>query len=151
MERRLNCYNYIFSSCQFSSNCPYGHVIIPNKDEYLRSYELNIDGVRDKTSPRGNFHIDLNNINETFNEYESNKKKRKGHHNMDNYTEMIYVNCTTCNSLKWEKRSYANYLKRRDEGYICKECQEKARSAGTNQRYECDDLRLPNRMNVYSL
>lgn len=54
METRLNCYNYIFSSCRAGKHCPYGHVIVNNKEEYYRNYELNINNTRERTSQKTN-------------------------------------------------------------------------------------------------
>jgi hypothetical protein len=58
MERRLNCYNYIFGSCKLGTRCPYGHVVVKDRDEYLRQLEINELNTAGRTSPRaGNFTI----------------------------------------------------------------------------------------------
>ncbi len=39
MEKRPNCYNYIFSKCMVGDRCPLGHVIVHDKEEYMRKLE----------------------------------------------------------------------------------------------------------------
>ena len=39
MEKRPNCYNYIFSKCMIGDRCPMGHVIVRDKEEYMRRLE----------------------------------------------------------------------------------------------------------------
>ena len=50
MEKRPNCYNYIFSKCMVGDRCPLGHVIVHDKVEYMRRHEntLNQSEYEDK-------------------------------------------------------------------------------------------------------
>jgi hypothetical protein len=126
MERRLNCYNYIFSSCLQGGRCPYGHVIVDNKDEYLRKYEMNEQGTRDNTSPKGNFQISLwNNKDlggpEFFNDKGGKKKKFRAAD--DN--QVGFLNCVNCNTLKCESKNVAQYLRNKNEPFVCRECFQK--------------------------
>jgi hypothetical protein len=108
MERRLNCYNYIFGDCVMGKKCPYGHVIVSNKEDYKRRLELNIDHTSDRTSPKGSQFINY--------DYpiEANKEDK------DYQLAPPYVCCFYCKNLKILKRT-AN--KKKD--YVCKECREK--------------------------
>lgn len=125
MERRLNCYNYIFSSCEHGDSCPYGHVLVNNREDYERKLESNEGNLRERTSPRGAFHIDLSKIGDQWKDYENSKKKLKlkHHYNLEE-SPLTLITCSSCNSLKTVNRSYYNYFKKRDDGYICKECEE---------------------------
>jgi hypothetical protein len=107
MERRLNCYNYIFGDCCLGNKCPYGHVVVNDKEEYKRRMELNIDHVNERTSPRG-----LKIIN-----YECPIETVKD--DSVCYLAPFYASCIYCKSLKIVKR------KNRNKDYICKECRDK--------------------------
>lgn len=146
MERRLNCYNYIFSNCIMESNCPFGHVIVNNKDDYLRRYESNVDGVKDKTSPRGNFHLDLNRISDTWNEYENNKR-RSAVSPRDN--NVAFLSCIRCNVLKPETKSLSNYLKTHNENFICRDCDIKSDNIANEVEYS--DTKHNGRMSIRNL
>ncbi len=94
MERRLNCYNYIFSNCKFGGNCPYGHVNVMNKEEYFRKFEKNEDGYRDRTSPRNN-----DNQNLIFNN-QNNYNKQINFKSVDDWgTQISFVICSICNHI----------------------------------------------------
>jgi hypothetical protein len=105
MERRLNCYNYIFGDCQLGNRCPYGHVVVSDKEEYKRRLELNIDNISERTSPRGLQFINY--------EYPVGIKD-------DSVSRLApsYVNCIYCKNMKIVKRTRRN-------DYVCKECREK--------------------------
>jgi hypothetical protein len=53
MEQRLNCYNYIFATCRLGERCPYGHVIVKDKDDYQRRLDISTSDIASRTSPRG--------------------------------------------------------------------------------------------------
>jgi hypothetical protein len=116
MERRLNCYNYIFSNCSNGSKCPFGHVIVPDKDEYLRQMESNENDLNFRTSPRGGFSGDLNKINDIWNDYEHKKNS------FEQTSEMCFIACSRCRNLKSEIKSVHKYLKQHGIPYICYEC-----------------------------
>lgn len=101
MERRVNCFNFIFSKCYNESKCPYGHVIVNNKDEYLYKLNQDLDGVRENTSP-----VDTQ---PRFNTVLDDSLIRSA--------EMALVNCRVCNSYKLERQSSSNEI------FICRECQ----------------------------
>lgn len=107
MERRLNCYNYIFGDCPLGNKCPYGHVVVSDKEDYKRRLELNIDHVSERTSPRGLQFINY--------EYPIGIVKD------DSACSVApsYVNCIYCKNMKIVKRNN----KRKD--YVCKECRER--------------------------
>lgn len=128
MERRLNCYNYIFSACHSGSKCPYGHVIVQDKDEYYRKYEMNEEGTRDNTSPRGIQHFEFGNSGP------KRKKKNKsygGHGHLNNSNpedyQVRFIDCAHCNITKCENRNFVVYLNQRNEQFICRDCQQKGK------------------------
>jgi hypothetical protein len=59
MEKRLNCYNYIFGTCNVD-RCPYGHVVVNDKDDYLHKLESNDFRTIGRTSPKGIIKINFN-------------------------------------------------------------------------------------------
>ena len=58
MEKRLNCYNFIFGTCNMD-RCPYGHVIVNDKEDYLRKLETNDLRPTLRTSPKGVININF--------------------------------------------------------------------------------------------
>lgn len=108
MERRLNCYNFIFSKCVLGSRCPYGHVIVSNKEEYLHKYNHDIDKTRKNTSPRDNLEIRPIGARDFLDSHNAGSS-------LD--SEMKFVHCSQCNSLKLEMRPNPNW------NYLCRECE----------------------------
>ena len=129
MERVLNCYNYIFSTCQASSKCPYGHVIVTNKEEYFKKYELNIDGTRDRTSPKGNLLINL---------WSSPNRKKKRFKAMDDNC-ICFLSCSKCHTSNCENRSLAISLKNKGELYLCKNCLPLKREFNGHNGINCNE------------
>lgn len=111
MERRLNCYNFIFAHCNMGKKCPFGHVIVNDKDEYKRMLDFNINQLSERTSPRGSQFINF--------EYPVESKNYTIRDDSACAIAPTYINCKHCRNLKIIKRKH----KRKD--YVCKECREK--------------------------
>lgn len=155
MERRLNCYNFIFSSCLQAGRCPYGHVIVDNKDDYLRRYEMNENGTRDNTSPKGNFQMNLWNNKEMSTEFFNDKNSKKKKFKAADDNSVGFLNCVNCNTLKCESKNFTTFLRNKNEPFICRECVQRntkmRNEKDTNENNGGPSIGLYDRLGVYNM
>jgi hypothetical protein len=143
MEKRLNCYNYIFSNCSSAGRCPFGHVIVQNKEDYYRKFEMNEDGTRDITSPK-TFHIEMFS-NDHEDNHQKRKKRNRAHHKSQDDDQVSFINCVHCNTLKCEKKGLVLHLNQRNEPFVCSECR------GKNRMADQATTNFFDRLNVYNM
>ncbi len=120
MEKRLICYNFIFSTCNLKEKCPFAHIIVKDKEEYHRKWEKNEDKLRDLTS--------ADYFSKGFLKNQKRRKRKGRSYDKDNADNVTFINCVSCNATKCEKKSLTLALRQSAESYVCSECEEKCRA-----------------------
>jgi hypothetical protein len=92
MESRLNCYNFIFGTCKLSDRCPYGHVIVKDKESYMRSLNINDSDIASRTSPRAKYNSGMSKQGASI--FKSSCNVHESLHSLDDF------DCIKCKRIK---------------------------------------------------